>query len=699
MSSTNSYGGPPTQPPPLRQVNPVNAPRITSGAAVASFILGLLGLVFWVLAAVPAVVLALVAKSDIRANPSTLRGSAFATFGLLLGGAGFFAPFVWMVFFIGLFAAPPPANPTVDGQRIAHIRISGVLAEAPLNSGPSLYAPPAGTLKRLIERIESAAEDDTVEALLFTVGTPALGMGQLEELVNAIDVFKASGKEVFAHGTSLQTGGYALLSSATHLNVVPTDTGWLTGISLSQMHVKDALEKIGLKADVVKMGSHKAAGEMLSRSGPSDAARENMDWLMDGLYGSLVDSIANSRGVTAARVTEMIDQGPYTAERAVEAGLVESVMHLDEFLDVIRDQYEDDIYIDNHYYGDGSLKQASFMEELLAQSAADTESGSAIAVVYVVGSILQGYGGPSSIGGIGAFSGNLVNILDSAAADESIKAVVMRVDSPGGSAVASEEILRAAVRLQGEKPLVVSMGTTAASGGYYIACKADAIFANEMTTTASIGVIGGKLITSEMWDELGINWTPYYRGDKAGIFSGGLPFTDSERAWILSYMQETYDVFTGHVTVGRGDRLTKPIEEIAGGRVFSGKQALDLGLIDEIGGLTGAIDRAAEEAGIEDYTVRVLPETVTFEQQLMEMFSGGGDHPSDLNFDAQAVAPRAASLRGLLAETKAPLGPAAAILETLDPERAPVVLNALGVAELLRREGVVAVMPEIFILN
>ena len=142
----------------------------------------------------------------------------------------------------------------------------------------------------------------------------------------------------------------------------------------------------------------------------------------------------------------------------------------------------------------------------------------------------------------------------------------MRFDAPGGSAVASEEILRAAERLQDKKPFIVSMGSTAASGGYYIACKADAIFADEMTITASIGVIGGKLVTTGMWDRLGVNWTVYSRGENAGIFSGDHHFTESERPWVRSYMEETYAVFTGHVTHGRGDQPTKPTDAMAGGR-------------------------------------------------------------------------------------------------------------------------------------
>ena len=702
MSSTDStYGGPPA-PPPIQNAGPKRPARTTSTAAIASLILGFLGFVLWIFAAIPAIIVALVAMSDIRANRASLRGSGLATIGLLTGLISLFMPFFWMFFFAGLLAVGAPAPVTYDdGQRIAHIRLAGPLFETPMENLPGFYLQSANSLKDLVELIEGAAEDDTVEALLFTNGAQAFGYGQLEELVEAIETFKASGKKVFAHGTALQTGSYTLFSTATHLNVVPTDTVWLAGISLSEFHLKDALGKIGLEADVVQMGTYKSAGEMLTRSGPSDAAHANNTWLIDGLYESLVDLISRSRGMTPERVMDVIDEGPYTSARALEAGLVDSVMYLDQFLDQIRSEYGEDVYIDNYYSPGDAAGPPSLLAEILGQqeSAGIQARGEAVAVVYVEGTILQGYGSVSPFGTLGAFSGDLVKLLDRAAAADSVKAVVMRVDSPGGSAVASEEILRAAERLQDKKPLIVSMGSTAASGGYYIACKADAIFADEMTITASIGVIGGKLVTKGLWDELGVNWTVYGRGEHVDIFSGDHRFTDSERDWVRSYMGETYDVFTGHVTQGRGDKLTKPIEDMAGGRVYTGKQALDLGLIDEIGGLGDAIEFAAERAGLDDYDVRVLPEPVPFAQQFMDSLMGIGERPTDLHFEAATVPNRAPSIRSLFDNTQPPLPPAAAVLGLLDAEKGRAAMDALSAIEVIRREGVAVIMPETFVMR
>ena len=190
----------------------------------------------------------------------------------------------------------------------------------------------------------------------------------------------------------------------------------------------------------------------------------------------------------------------------------------------------------------------------------------AIAVIYVEGAIVSGHSQPSPFGQAGgAYSGDIRKALETAAEDPSIKAVVMRIDSPGGSAEASEVILNATKRVQSHKPLIVSMGDVAGSGGYYIACGADTIFADRATVTASIGVVGGKLVTADMWNKLGVNWIGYQRGANADIFNSERPFDASQRQLLERYMQSVYDVFKGHVAAGRGDKLTKDLDELAGG--------------------------------------------------------------------------------------------------------------------------------------
>jgi len=271
--------------------------------------------------------------------------------------------------------------------------------------------------------------------------------------------------------------------------------------------------------------------------------------------------------------------------------------------------------------------------------------------------------------------------VDKAASEDSIKAVVLRIDSPGGSATASEIILDATKRLKAKKPFVVSMGDVAGSGGYYVACAADTIFADATTLTGSIGVLGGKLATTEMWKKIGISFKDYKRGQNAGMFYSDDVFTESERARMKGFMDDIYGVFKKHVTDIRGNRLKKPIDDIAGGRVYTGKQALELGLVDRMGSLHDAIVFAAGEAKIKSYDVRVVPDPKSFLEQLMEDFSNGKDDTDHVRL--------AAASEGTLLKLAAPY------LQALDRERAAAVMSALIRLQILQKEGVVLSMPQI----
>jgi protease-4 len=312
--------------------------------------------------------------------------------------------------------------------------------------------------------------------------------------------------------------------------------------------------------------------------------------------------------------------------------------------------------------------------------------------------IMRGYETISPFGGGAgfAYSGDLVKTLEQARDDGHIAAVVLRIDSPGGSAVASEEILRAVNEVQADGiPVVVSMGSTAASGGYYIACKADAILADASTITASIGVVGGKMATEELWNTLGVNWHAWKRGANADLLDFVRPFTPEQRASMEAWMGETYGAFKAHVQEGRGAKLTKPLEEMAGGRVFTGAQALELGLVDEIGGLRDAIVKAAELAklGEGQYSLRVLPEHVTFWESFFEALRGQESDSTDL---AIGNAPRLGQISlGTLHFPGGAPDSAPAVLETLAPAESRAMLRALAAAKLLGEERVIALMPEL----
>ena len=261
-----------------------------------------------------------------------------------------------------------------------------------------------------------------------------------------------------------------------------------------------------------------------------------------------------------------------------------------------------------------------------------------------------------------------------------MKAVVLRVDSPGGSALASEIILDASKRVVAKKkPLIVSMGNVAGSGGYYVACGADTIFADSSTITASIGVVSGKVVTTGMWDKLGVNWHPQQRGAMAAMLSSAAPFTDAERAKLRHYMETVYEIFKNHVTAARGDRLTKPIDQLAGGRVFTGAQALELGLIDKIGGLEDAIKFAAKRAGLGEYEIRVIPEP----PNIFDLLTGSLEKDE---FTRMSAGSKLALAQWPLFKTVLPT------LATVDPLRYRAIMQALKRIELIHDEGVIMMM-------
>jgi protease-4 len=442
------------------------------------------------------------------------------------------------------------------------------------------------------------------------------------------------------------------------------------------------------------MGDFKSAGEMFTRSGPSDAASQNMEWLLDGLYGTVVDLIATGRSLTPEKVRALIDGGPYEAEKAKEAGLIDSVMHLDQFLDEIREEHGGDIYFDNDYLGTRDASSGAF--GTLARANRDDT----IALIYAEGMIMRGYEqvSPFGMGGGIVYSGDLVKTLEYTIESGDIAALVLRVDSPGGSAVASEEILRAVSRVQDAGiPVVISMGSTAASGGYYIACKADAILADASTITASIGVVGGKMATEDLWKSLGVNWHSWKRGENANLLDFVTPFTPEQRTSMESWMGDTYDAFKAHVQEGRGTKLTKPLEDMAGGRVYTGAQALELGLIDEIGGLHQAVAKAAELANLEEgqYSLRVLPEYASFLQTFLAALSGEESRSSDLSaHDAPRLRNLAAAALKIPGAEQDPRWTA---LETLAPGESRALVRALHAAQALSTEHVLALMPELIL--
>ena len=592
---------------------------------------------------------------------------------------------------VSLGAEAPEANETPpEPAVVAHFHLSGMLTESPMVDPFGFTIGQITSLKDLVRRLDEAGADDQVQAVVLTYDGMYCGFGQLQEIRQAIGRVKDAGKKVHVHAEGMTTRTYALLCAGDHLSVAPESSLWLTGIYGQGLYVKGLLEKIGVEADFMHMGAYKSAGELFTRTGPSEEAAENINWLFDSYYDSLVQMIAESRGKTPEQVRGLIDKGLYMPDTALDKGLIDSVETRKAFVARVREEIEGPVKVDNQY-GREKAKQINLASPLALFSilaemfkTPTVSQKDAVAIVYVEGAILPGHSQPTLFGvSDAAFSGDIRKALEKAANDKSVKAVVMRVDSPGGSAEASEVILNATRAVKAKKPFIVSMGDVAGSGGYYVSCAADAIFADEVTITASIGVVGGKLITKGLWGKLGINWVPYQRGARADIFNSDRPFNDDERELLERYMRTVYEVFKGHVAKGRGDKLAKPLEDMAGGRVYTGKQALDLGLVDEMGGLHDAVTYAAAKASLDDYEVRIIPEPKDFITEMMQQYSGEGDRPTDISMaDATTV------LAG-----HPTLAPLFDVLRQTEPRRAKALYQALQRIELIGAETAITMMP------
>lgn len=588
----------------------------------------------------------------------------------------------------GALASGWTADARAAGKTIPVFELKGAITEKP--AGEDLLFGSLGieSFRELIARIDKAADDAKVPAIVVLYENAPLGYGQLEELRQALDRVRAKGKKIYSHSDWTMTGGLAVMSAADRLSMTPTGYLFITGIYGEQVYVRGLLDLLGVQPDFVTCGEYKSAAEMFMRSSPSPQAAEMYGWLYDGLYESVVRLIADGRKVDAAKAREWINTGLYSAEGAKTAGLIDAVEYRDEFVKHLESEYGTGLNFDRKY---GKKSQPTidlnnpfgvlqFYMQLLAGPQTTKSTKDAVAVVYVEGAIYPGSPEASPFGvSEGAYSDPIRKALDAALEDDTIKAVVLRVDSPGGSAVASEVILRASQRVAARKPLIVSMGNIAGSGGYYVTLGSKHVFADAGTITGSIGVLGGKLATTDMWKKIGITFNPIERGDRAGMLGTSKIFSDAERAHFQHWMDEVYAEFKQHVTDIRGDKLKKPIDELAGGRVFTGRQALDLGLVDELGSLQDAIARAASDAGVAKYEVRVLPRP----QNVMELLLG--DLSGQENEDQRRLSlgvPRAS-----LWEAAAPL------LSGLDPDHVRLVRQAVQQLDLLQAEQLLLTAP------
>lgn len=444
---------------------------------------------------------------------------------------------------------------------------------------------------RLALRLQRLADDPSLDTLVLEVrGLGDISLGRVEELRGLVSGLRASGRRVVAW---LPDGGdaeYYLATSADRIYAAPQAMLLINGFASERFYLRGLLDKLGVLPEFVAIGAYKSAPEQFTREGPSEASTEVTNALLDDQFTRYVQAIADARRLSTARVKELLDRGVLLAEEAVELGLVDGVSDEDKGLD-------EEI---TKLAGRPLPRRRSAGPDAEAPVAWGRETG--IALVEVVGNIAPGEG-----------TQRILRELRKAAADSSIAAIVLRVESPGGDVGASELIWQAVAAAKKRKPVVASFGDVAASGGYYVAAAADAIVAEPSTLTGSIGVFAGKADLSTLYGNVGVGTDLNLRGDKAALFTTQRPWTPAERTTVEGLVSRFYETFLQRVAVGR--KMSRDdVHAVAQGRVWTGAQARQKGLVDELGGLDTALRLARSRAGIDaSAPVRVVGSDGLFE--------------------------------------------------------------------------------------
>jgi protease-4 len=513
----------------------------------------------------------------------------------------------------------PESSPTfaADKPHWGVLTLSGGVTEV---SGLSLTAGVSGTeLRELMQRLRELSADAALIGLVVRVEDLAISMPDALELHGALGRFRAAGKKLHCHTESATNVAYVALTACERIGVAPLGQVLLSGPAAMPVHVKQLLDNLGIKADFLHVGDYKGAAEPLTRDEPSDEMIETIDAILDAAYASMVETVAASRNVSVAGVKDLVDRALFPAEQALAAKLVDAVEPFDRFVEAAAAASEPPGAWTKIRLGkkDDAMAAMVKLAQFLGAMPTIRPSEPHVALVYAVGSIVDGDGD----GILGAreqiAARTLVPALQAIAADDRVKSVVLRIDSGGGSALASELIWRAVAELKTKKPIVVSMSDVAASGGYYIACGATRIFAQANTLTGSIGVVGGKLAPGKALEKVGISTFPMGRGKRATMFARLEPWREGERAVIRDSMESVYETFLQRVAAGRG-KTRNQIHAIAQGRVWTGARAKELGLVDDLGGLDAALAEARRLGGVaDDIALEVYPPMPTLRDFLV----------------------------------------------------------------------------------
>ncbi|HEY0554806.1 MAG TPA: signal peptide peptidase SppA [Thermoanaerobaculia bacterium] len=475
-----------------------------------------------------------------------------------------------------------------EGPTVLVWRLAGPVLEQEEPRLPFARSAEASSIAELYPALRAARQDSEVKGLALYIQDAELGLAKAQELRRQMIALRRSGKFVECY---LETAGegsngtlaYYLATACEKIYLAPAGDLNLLGLYSESRFLRGTLDKLKIEPDFNRVGRYKSAVETYTQNQYSPEAQEAIAAVLDGYFAQIVSAVAEARHKSEPEVRALIDGAPYSADEALARGLVDRLAYPDEFKDRLEKRVgHKPAYVDIEDYRPRPVL-----------------AGKRVAVVFALGTIVRGGGGSapwteeSYLG-----SDELATVLRDVGKDRSIAAVVLRIDSPGGSALASDFMLREIERLKAKKPVVVSMSDEAASGGYYIAAKANKIVAEPATLTGSIGIFGGKFVTRRFEEEiLGLGHDTQKRGANADIYSTLQPYTPQQEARIQQLMDHTYQAFVGHVAAGR--RMSRSaVLAIAGGRVWTGAAAQKIGLVDELGGLDRAVEIARQQARI-----------------------------------------------------------------------------------------------------
>ena len=524
------------------------------------------------------------------------------------------------------------SEPTIRDNSLLTLRVAGSLPDySPDDPFKKYFGGPDQSLTGLVMQFKKAKVDKRIKAILLEVDISGVGWGKAEELREAITDFRSSGKPVYAYVEFGLNKEYYIATACDKIYVPPPGELFINGLAADVMFFRGSLDKLGIYPDIYQIGKYKSAGDMFTQKQMTDAHREYVNSLLDDLYGRYVNTIAQSRKKTPDQIRALIDNAPYGAAKAKEVGLIDESAYRDDVEKQIKTQlgYKDaDAFtpVRGTDYRDVSPESLGLNE------------GERIAVIYASGTIGSGSSQNSPSGEQSIGSDTVSKAVTDAAADKTIKAIILRVDSPGGSGLASDIIWHAVEAANQKKPVVVSMSDVAASGGYYISAAASKIIAEPSSITGSIGVVAGKPVMRGFYDWLGISNEYVLRGKNAGMFRETEKFSDDERAKFEDWIKTTYyQDFVPKVAKGR-KKDPQSVDSVGQGRVWTGAQAKDRGLVDDFGGLDKAIEVAKDLAKIpKDKGVErvIFPYPQTFLQQLL---SGANDNSNTKVEQQRAIA-------------------------------------------------------------